>query len=160
MGSSIPVHFRFIPCYVFPNKLPKPEENEGDVKKHHENPSVGSTLCKSKDKYVLWETWQMQLNPDVEAIFKFIGNRKEKLYEGYRPAHLICEDYLTSGVHSYYNLAESSDGEIEGTITFISPESYPACLWIGKEIKMYEGETLVGYAVIKNIFNPVLCKSD
>ncbi len=102
----------------------------------------------------------MQLKPDVEAIFKFVGYRKEHLYEGYRPAHLICEGYLTSGVHSYYNLGKNTDGELKGTITFISPEVYPACVWVGKKIMMYEGQRNVGHAVITNIYNPILCKDD
>lgn len=101
----------------------------------------------------------MQLKPDVEAIFEFIGSRKDKLYEGYRPAHLIHENYLTSGVHSYYNLGVDTDKELKGTITFISPEAYPACLWIGKQITMYEGKTVVGHATITNIFNSILCEN-
>lgn len=43
--------------------------------------------------------------------------------------------------------------DIKGTITFISPESYPACLWIGKRITMYEGKNIVGYVTITKIFN-------
>ena len=46
---------------------------------------------------------------DVEAIFEFVGFRKNNLYEGYRPAHLICDNYLSTGVHSYYNLSEEMD---------------------------------------------------
>lgn len=102
----------------------------------------------------------MKLKPDVEAIFKFVGDRKENFYEGYRPAHLICEDYLTTGVHNYYNLGENTSKELKGTITFIAPETCPACLWIGKEIAMYEGKNKVGYAVITKIYNSTLCKSD
>jgi len=62
------------------------------------------------------------LNGDVEAIFFFLDNTK--VYEGYRPAHLIKEDYLTTGVHHYYK--NDADNEIKGTITFISPE-YCTC---------------------------------
>ncbi len=102
----------------------------------------------------------MQLKPDVEAIFEFVGNRKDNLYEGYRPAHLICEDCLTTGIHNYYNLGNSMNKELKGTITFISPEVYPACLWIGKQITMYEGKNIVGYATITNIFNSILCKKE
>ncbi|GEM_PF-5059679 len=57
----------------------------------------------------------MQLKPDVEAIFEFVGSRKDKLYEGYRPAHLIHENYLISGVHSYYNLEADTDKDLRGT---------------------------------------------
>ena len=98
----------------------------------------------------------MQLKPDVEAIFEFVGYRKNNLYEGYRPAHLIYEDCLTTGVHSYYKLENNTKGELKGTITFVSPEDYPACLWIGKQITMYEGKNVVGHATITNIFNPIL----
>jgi elongation factor Tu len=99
----------------------------------------------------------MQFEYDVEAMFQFIGDRKKNIYEGYRPAHMIQEGYLTTGVHSYYNI-EDSAGEIKGTITFISPEDYPNCLWIGKKIEMYEGSKLVGYATILQILNPILQK--
>ena len=100
----------------------------------------------------------MQLKPDVEAIFEFVGCRKDNLYEGYRPTHLICEGCLTTGVHSYYKLENdiNIDGKYEGTITFIAPEDYSACLWIGKRITMYEGKNVVGYATITRIFNPIL----
>lgn len=101
---------------------------------------------------------RMQLKPDVEVIFEFVGYRKNHLYEGYRPAHLIYENCLTTGEHSYYKLDNDTDGELKGIITFISPEDYPACLWIGKQITMYEGKNVVGHATITNIFNPILCK--
>lgn len=74
----------------------------------------------------------MNYGKDVEALFQFIGNRKNNVYQGYRPAHMLKEGYLTTGVHSYYDLDNNLD-ELKGTITFISPEAYPACLWIGKK---------------------------
>ena len=61
-------------------------------------------------------------------------------------------------MHSYYKLENNTKGELKGTITFVSPEDYPACLWIGKQITMYEGKNVVGHATITNIFNPILCK--
>lgn len=67
------------------------------------------------------------------------------------------EGYLTTGVHHYYNIEDSADG-IKGMITFISPEDYPNCLWVGKEIEMYEGSKMIGYAIIMQIFNPTLEK--
>ena len=101
----------------------------------------------------------MRLEPDVEAIFEFVGHRNGSLYEGYRPAHLVCENCLTTGIHSYYNLEEGTYGKIKGTITFISPEEYPECLWRGKKIAMYEGKKMIGCATITSIFNPILCKT-
>ncbi|MEH2960568.1 hypothetical protein [Candidatus Merdisoma sp. JLR.KK006] len=101
----------------------------------------------------------MQFIADVEAIFYFIGNKKNSIYQNYRPAHKIKKGYLTTGIHNYYNIDNSSN-EIKGTITFVSPESYPACLWIGKRIEMYEGSKVVGYAIITQIFNPILDKEN
>lgn len=99
----------------------------------------------------------MQFVYDVEAMFHFIGDKKNNIYEGYRPAHMIQEGYLTTGVHSYYNTQDNAD-EIKGMITFISPEDYPNCLWVGKKIEMYEGSKIIGYATITQIFNPKLEK--
>ena len=99
----------------------------------------------------------MNYEQDVEALFQFIGSRKNNVYQGYRPAHMVKEGYLTTGVHNYYNLDNDLD-ELKGTITFITPEAYPACLWIGKKIEMYEGSKLIGYATIVQIFNPILEK--
>ncbi len=92
------------------------------------------------------------MSADVEAVFYF--NDKRKILDGYRPAHLICENYLTTGLHHYYNL-DNSNEEINGTIEFISPEAYPNSLWIGKNIDMYEGSKKIGYAEIVNIYNPI-----
>lgn len=43
-----------------------------------------------------------------------------------------------------------------GTITFISPEEYPNCLWEGKVINIQEGSRVVGYATVTKIFNEIL----
>lgn len=95
--------------------------------------------------------------PDVEAIFRFIGTRKTPAANGYRPSHLITDNYLTSGIHQYYCVdSVPSDGVAKGTITFISPEAYPHCLWIGKKISIQEGARIVGYATITKIYNPLL----
>ena len=97
----------------------------------------------------------MQYKQDVEAIFYFDDNKKQNIYEGYRPAHMVQEGYLTTGVHSYYNVGGDTD-EMKGTIKFISPEYYPNSLWIGKKIEMYEGSKIIGYAIITKIFNSIL----
>lgn len=66
---------------------------------------------------------------------------------------------MTTGVHHYYNLDNNSNDKIWGTITFISPEEYPNCLWNGKRIEMFEGSKSVGYATVTKIFNPILIAS-
>ena len=97
--------------------------------------------------------------PDVEVLFEFNGTRKGPVFDGYRPAHLITDNYLTTGVHHYYEVdSVSATGVAKGTIAFISPEAYPHCLWIGKRINIQEGERIIGYATILDIYNPILKK--
>lgn len=95
------------------------------------------------------------MKADIEVIFHFNDNRK--LFEGYRPTHLIDDKNLTTGVHHYYK-KEDGKTEVKGTIEFIDPEYYPHCLWIGKKIDMYEGKTKIGYIEILRIFNSILEK--
>ena len=78
--------------------------------------------------------------PDVEVMFEFVGTRKNPAADGYRPMHLVTGDYLTTGVHHYYNVQTvAPNGTAKGTITFITPEAYPHCLWVGKRINIQEG---------------------
>lgn len=96
--------------------------------------------------------------PDVEVIFEFNDARIHPANDGYRPAHLVVDDYLTTGIHHYYNVdSVPPNGTAKGTITFLSPEAYPHSMWIGKKISIQEGERIVGYATITRIFNPLLC---
>ena len=95
--------------------------------------------------------------PDVEVVFKFNGVKSRPVADGYRPAHLIADNYLTTGIHHYYEKKTvPPTGTAKGTITFLSPESYPHSLWIGKTINIQEGERIVGYATVVTIFNPIL----
>ncbi len=99
----------------------------------------------------------MNTMPDIEVIFEFNGARKNPVCDGYRPAHLIDGKHLTTGTHKYYDcICVAPDGSATGTITFISPEDYPHCLWVGKRISIQEGARTVGYATIKVIYNKIL----
>ncbi|NOU81503.1 hypothetical protein GC101_21815 [Paenibacillus sp. LMG 31459] len=107
------------------------------------------------------------LLPDIEAkitILKGDGIRNGRsipAYSGYRPAHLVKDDYLTTGIHQYYGAVVVQPGEtVMGTITFITPEFYPRTLWIGKLIRIQEGTRIVGHAEVTQIFNELLIKSD
>lgn len=95
--------------------------------------------------------------PDVEVIFEFNGVRTSPVFDGYRPAHLVNNNYLTTGIHHYYNCnSVLPDGTARGTITFITPEAYPNCLWVGKKINIQEGAKVVGYATITEVLNATL----
>ncbi|WP_045516874.1 hypothetical protein [Neobacillus niacini] len=100
---------------------------------------------------------------DIEAKITFLiteeGGRTTPVFSGYRPAHLLNNDYLTTGIHQYYNREKVELGEtVLGTITFITPEAYPECLWVGKRISIQEASHIVGYAEITKIFNETLLK--
>ena len=95
--------------------------------------------------------------PDVKVIFRFNGTRKTPVGDGYRPDHHVKENYLTCGVHHYDSTGLiMPDSSVIGTITFIAPEHYPHCLWIGKIINIHEGARVVGTAEITEILNPIL----
>lgn len=94
---------------------------------------------------------------DAEVTFRFNGTRRTPVADGYRPAHRIREDYLTTGVHHYFGVTEvAPDGQARGTITFITPEAYPHTLWEGRVLDICEGERVVGTATVEKVFNPIL----
>ncbi|GBG09389.1 hypothetical protein PAT3040_04033 [Paenibacillus agaridevorans] len=100
---------------------------------------------------------------DVEAKITFLkeGGRRNPASTGYRPNHLVTADYLTTGTHHYYDREIVQLGEtVLGTISFITPENYPHCLWVGKIITIQEGSKVVGYADITKVFNQLLKKDD
>jgi len=95
--------------------------------------------------------------PDIEVLFEFKGTRKNPVHSGYRPDHLIFENYFACGRHEYYGEeVVQPDEKTYGTITFLAPENYPETLWVGKKIRICEGPKVVGYATIERIFNPYL----
>lgn len=97
--------------------------------------------------------------PDVEAIICFNGTRKGPVFNGYRPGHRVTDDYTTTGLHHYIDVDKVNPNEsAKATITFITPEYYPHCLWVGKMIDICEGGRVVGTAEITKIFNSVLEK--
>jgi translation elongation factor EF-Tu-like GTPase len=97
--------------------------------------------------------------PDVEAEITLLaeGGRQTAAHSGYRPAHKVRDDYLTTGVHHYIGCDQVLPGQtVHGTITFITPEFYPNCLWVGRVIDIQEGGRVVGSARITRILNALL----
>lgn len=102
--------------------------------------------------------------PDVEAEITLLstedGGRQSPVYSGYRPGHKVREDYITTGSHTYFDCEEVLPGQtVQGAISFITPEAYPHCLWVGREIDLHEGSRVVGHVRITKIFNTLLEKS-
>lgn len=103
------------------------------------------------------EKTMLDREPDVEVLFEFNGSRRYPAADGYRPHHLVKDGCLTTGIHHYYEIRTvAPNGTAKGTITFITPEAYPNCLWVGKRINIQEGARIVGYATILKVFNPIL----
>ncbi len=99
--------------------------------------------------------------PDVEAEFTMLatsaGGRQGPAFSGYRPAHKVRDDYLTSGEHQYLDSEQVFPGQTARcTISFLTPEVYPQCLWVGRVLDVQEGRHLVGHARITRILNPIL----
>ena len=103
-------------------------------------------------------------SPDVEVVFDFNGVRKRPIVDGYRPIHVMTDScsitspYLTTGLHRYYGkIAVDPNESILGTITFLTPEAYPKCLWIGKRIPIMDPPTVeIGVATVVRVINPLL----
>jgi translation elongation factor EF-Tu-like GTPase len=103
----------------------------------------------------------LQREPDVEAEITLFsteaGGRQTPAGSGYRPGHKVRDDYITTGAHQYVGRDELAPGETAlGTITFITPEVYPHCLWVGREIDIQEGSRVIGRARITKIYNAIL----
>src|SRR3974377_1892723 len=94
--------------------------------------------------------------PDVEAEITL----QRQAQSGFHPQHKVREDSLTWGVHDYIGCTEVLPGQtVKGTITFITPEAYPHCLWVGREIDIQEGNRVGGRARITRDLNPLLEKT-
>lgn len=101
-------------------------------------------------------TNRLLAEPDVEVTFFFNGKRHHPMINGFRPAHRVKQDYLTTGIHRYFGeTMVLPDEVVRGTITFITPHLYPKCLWVGKNIEIIDGY-IIGYAVIEKIMNTIL----
>jgi elongation factor Tu len=99
--------------------------------------------------------------PDVEAEITLLatadGGRSNGTFSGYRPQHKVRDDYLTTGVHQYFGCDSVLPGQtVLGAITFITPEAYPHCLWVGRVIEIQEGSRVIGRARITRIMNALL----
>lgn len=95
---------------------------------------------------------------DILAKVTFLKDvRKTSAITGYRPHHQVNDDYLTTGMHVYYENNVVFPGDcVNAYITFITPEHYPKCLFKGKIVDFGEGEKVVGYIEVVEIYNSVL----
>ncbi len=97
-----------------------------------------------------------QRKPHIKAKITLYDTRT-KVYTGYRPAHLIKQGYLTTGIQEYIGTDWLyPNNSTEGYITFCSPEAYPHCLAVGQQICMQEGAKVVGMVEVLEIYEKSL----
>jgi len=86
------------------------------------------------------------------------GGRQQSVRSGYRPTHKIYDNYLSSGEHEYPESNSASPGEATPVrVWLITPEVYPASIWVGRRLEILEGPgKLVGILTVQAINNPVL----
>ena len=105
--------------------------------------------------------WTIDAQPDIKALVTLRttaeGGRRTPALSGYRPQHGVKENYLTSGIHNYLSDGVLLPGESSlALITFLAPEHYPHCLWVGKVLSVQEGSRVVGHAEVIEIYNDLL----
>ncbi len=90
-----------------------------------------------------------------------VGGKQNPVFSGYMPLHKVYDDYLTSGKHEYPVKHCVAPGETATALVWlITPEVYPGCLWIGRELDVLEGSSnVVGKLTVSKIFNEILAGS-
>ena len=99
--------------------------------------------------------------PDILAEVEYFKGTKDSretpCTSGYRPAHQVTDEYLTTGEHIYFENDVVWPGESAKVyVKFLSPEIYPHCLWVGKELNVNEASKIVGRLTVKEIYNELL----
>ncbi len=94
---------------------------------------------------------------DVEVIIKNKKPSKRNIYNGYRPAFKVKDDYLTTGIIKLIDVDELPyDNESKAEIWFLTPEIYTHCLKVGQVIQFQEGKDIHGFVTITKIKNKIL----
>lgn len=99
----------------------------------------------------------IQITPDIEAILKLNRTRKTAAASGYRPQINIVDDKLACTVITFCDKKLVNPGEsAKVNVNFLCPNSYKESIWIGKKMKIQEGNIVVGEMIVEKIFNKEL----
>jgi elongation factor Tu len=103
----------------------------------------------------------MTRKPDCIGVFSLFpttqSGRIGFVSSGYRPQHLIHENYQTSATHEYVGVNRVNPGESASVnVWFITPEVYPGCIWPGRVLVVLEGSRQMGTLEIVEVMNPIL----
>jgi translation elongation factor EF-Tu-like GTPase len=89
-----------------------------------------------------------------------LDGSKRYVLSGYRPNYRVTPDYRTTTIHRFVDTERVNTGErVKAEVWFITPEHYPNALWEGQRIEVGEGGTIVGYATVLKVHNPLLLRS-
>ncbi|MFT5127986.1 MAG: hypothetical protein ACI8W8_001594 [Rhodothermales bacterium] len=105
----------------------------------------------------------MKDQPDILARFRLFkadhGGRSSHVRSGYRPQHLVRDDYLASGTHQYLDIEVVAPGEsARATVKFLAPEAYPKSMRPGCLLQVQEGARLVGILTVLEVYNSTLLR--
>lgn len=85
------------------------------------------------------------------------GSRTKPVFSGMRPVHKLHDNYLSSGEHEFVGVAQAAPGEtIAVKVWLITPDVYPGCLWVGREVDVMEGYRVFAKLRVSKVINPVL----
>ena len=98
---------------------------------------------------------------DAEVLLELTSLTREgktkQVSSGYRPIYDVHPSYWTSTHHEFLCCDSVSTGQsAKANVWFLSPESYPNTLWIGRVLRVAEGSRIVGTATILAVHNPGL----
>lgn len=99
---------------------------------------------------------------DLEGDFYLFSTeqsgRETPVLSNYRPIHKLYDNYLSSGQHEYPDVPSvARGGTAKVRVWLVTPEVYPGCLWIGREIDVMEGpQRVVGKLTVTQILNEIL----
>lgn len=100
--------------------------------------------------------------PSVDAIAEITNCRATHTFFGpeYRGCCEIKSNYKTSCIIRTKDKQQINYDETKNcTVYFITPKAYPASIWIGKIMELYEGERRVGYMKIIEMLKQLQKKS-
>lgn len=86
------------------------------------------------------------------------GGRQQAVLSGYRPLHKLYDNYFSSGKHEYPENGSANPGEVTvARVWLITPEVYPASIWVGRQLEILESPCkVVGTLTVQEIINPIL----
>jgi len=102
---------------------------------------------------------------DLQVLFELIevshAGQPRTVYSDYRPQYAIRDDYHTSARHVFPDNGAVTTGQrAKALVWLLTPEVYPACMWVGRIVEVFEGSRAVGRATVVRVLNPVLVSLD